>query len=128
MRKLASAFAVVLLFAGVAFGTQKTARTGGEKAKSRIFMGEIYDSPCAKAGTHKAMESMMGLPDDPKLCTLKCVELGAKFVLYDAAKKTIYELDDQQKPKEFAGLKVKVTGTYDAATKTIHVEKIEAAK
>jgi hypothetical protein len=53
--------------------------------------------------------------------------MGGKFVLYDAATKATYMLDDQEKPKEFAGQKVKVTGTYDKATKTIHVESIEAA-
>ena len=51
--------------------------------------------------------------------------MGGKFVLYDAAKKATYMLDDQEKPNDFAGQKVKVTGTYDKATKTIHVEKIE---
>ncbi len=48
-------------------------------------------------------------------------------MLYDATKKATYQLDDQEKPKDFAGQKVKVTGTYDRATKTIRVEKIEAA-
>jgi hypothetical protein len=38
--------------------------------------------------------------------------------------KTIYELDDQQKPARFAGQKVKVTGTYDKATQTIHVSDV----
>ena len=53
--------------------------------------------------------------------------MGGKFVLYDAAKKATYMLDDQEKPEEFAGQKVKVTGTYNKATKTIHVESIHAA-
>ncbi len=53
--------------------------------------------------------------------------MGGKFVLYDSAKKATYQLDDQEKPKEFARQKVKVTGTYDKTTKTIHVENIEPA-
>lgn len=95
---------------------------------TETFLGEIYDGPCAKAGSHTAMEEMMDAQGDPKKCTLECVRMGAKFVLYDAAKKIIYQLDDQQKPREFAAQKVKVTGTYDPATKTIHLETIEAAK
>ena len=63
----------------------------------------------------------------PKDCTLACAKTGGKFVLYDAAKKATYELDDQAKPRDFAGQKVKVIGTYESSTKTIHVEKIEAA-
>jgi hypothetical protein len=57
---------------------------------------------------------------------LDCVKAGSKFVLYNSASKTVYQLDDQQKPRDFAGQKVKVVGTYDTGTKTIHVEKIEA--
>ena len=44
-----------------------------------------------------------------------------------AAKKATYQLDHQEKPKGFAGQRVKLTGTYDENTKTIHVESIEAA-
>src|ERR1700694_980942 len=56
-----------------------------------------------------------------------CVKHGGQYVLYDAAKKSVYQLDDQTKPEQFAGAKVKVTGTLDKATKTIHVTNIEAA-
>ena len=104
-------------------------------AKDRTFTGEIYDSQCAKTGSHEMMikknmpdkASMASDPSVKEMCTKKCVSMGGKYVLYDAAKKTIYELDDQQKPADFAGKKVKVTGTYDKATKTIHVTSIEAA-
>jgi hypothetical protein len=36
-------------------------------------------------------------------------------------------LDDQTKPVQFAGQEVKVTGTLDKATKTIHVTEIKTA-
>lgn len=117
--------AVVLMAPGPTRSSQEKAK----KAKSKVFVGEIYDSACAAKGTHEAMAPMMGVKaDDHKQCTLKCVDIGAKFVLLDAAKKVVYELDDQQKPKEFAGEKVKVTGTLAADSKTIHVEKIAATK
>ncbi len=73
---------------------------------------------------------MAGRENDPMgraMCTKNCVKMGGKYVLFNAAKKTIYELDDQQKPEQFAGQNVKVKGTYDKATKTIHVTSIEAA-
>jgi uncharacterized protein YhbP (UPF0306 family) len=53
--------------------------------------------------------------------------MGSKYILFDAAKKTVYQLDDQQKPAEFAGQKVIVTGTLDKATKTVHVTGIKRA-
>ncbi|MGH7745742.1 MAG: DUF5818 domain-containing protein, partial [Candidatus Dormibacteria bacterium] len=69
-------------------------------------------------------------PNDPmakKMCTQNCVKMGGKYVLYNAARKIVYQLDDQRKPADFAGQNVKVTGSYDRATKTIHVTSIQPA-
>jgi hypothetical protein len=63
--------------------------------------------------------------NDAKECTLKCVAMGGKFVLYDSANKAVYQLDDQEKVKQFAGQKVKVSGSFDAATKSIHVQNVQ---
>lgn len=102
-----------------------TASVARPKA-SRIFTGEIMDSSCAQLGSHAKMMKSMDIKT-ARECTLDCVKAGAKFVLHDATRKVTYELDDQEKARDFAGQKVKVTGTYDTATKTIHVEKIEAS-
>jgi hypothetical protein len=96
-------------------------------AKDRTFNGEIMDSACAKLGSHDGMMKSHADIKDAKGCTLGCVKGGAKFVLYDAASKMVYELDDQQKPMQFAGEKVKVIGTVDKATNTIHVTDIQGA-
>ncbi len=125
MKKVVLALVAIIAVAAVSFGGGRLQLHKGNKAKS--FTGEIMDSQCAMNNSHKQMEQMKGMPDDSKMCTLKCVEMGGKFVLQDTAKKITYQLDDQEKPKEFAGQKVKVTGTYDKAAKTIHVGKIEAA-
>jgi uncharacterized protein YdeI (BOF family) len=53
------------------------------------------------------------------------VKEQGKFVLRDSATKISYQLDDQEKAKQFEGKQVKVTGKLDAATKLIHVENIE---
>jgi len=95
--------------------------------RAKTYTGEIMDSQCAMNGTHAQLEKMHNMPDDSKACTLECVKMGGKFVLYNAATKATYQLDDQEKPRELAGQKVKVTGTYDKATKTIHIESIVAA-
>jgi hypothetical protein len=124
MRKLAVSLVALLTVASLALAGGKLHK-GGSKAKA--FTGEIMDSQCAMMGSHDPAGYKMTNTTTPKDCTLKCVGMGGKFTLYDAAKKITYQLDDQDKPKEFAGQKVTVTGTYDKATKTIHVEKIEAA-
>mgnify|MGYP006949819273 CR=1 FL=1 len=102
-------------------------------AKDKTFSGEIMDSQCAKMGSHETMlkkEGMENMKDDAKakqMCTEKCVKMGGKHVLFDGASKTVYQLDDQTKPEQFAGQRVKVTGTLDKATKTIHVTDIKAS-
>ena len=123
MRKMAIAAAASVMLFGAGFAL----------AKDQTFTGEVMDSQCAKNGSHAMMlakEGMEGKENDPMaktMCTKNCVKMGGKYVLFDAAKKTTYELDDQQKPADFAGQKVKVKGTYEKATKTIHVTSIEAA-
>ena len=114
MKRLVSTLAALFLCTAVSVAAPK----------SRTFRGEIMDSQCATMGSHDQMMQKFGAKD-AKECTLKCAGMGGKFVLYTAAKKATYQLDDQEKPKEFAGQKVKVTGSYDRATKTIHVESIE---
>jgi hypothetical protein len=71
-------------------------------------------------------------PEDPGVAKQAPVEksfngtiekAGEKLVL--KAAKASYDLDDQEKAQSFEGKQVKVTGTLDAATHTIHVTKIE---
>jgi hypothetical protein len=99
--------------------------------KDKTFKGEIMDSQCAKEGSHAMMLKKEGMgdkdPNDPmakKMCTENCVKMGGKYVLYDAASKKVYQLDDQTKPQQFAGQNVKITGTLDESSETIHVTDI----
>ena len=128
MKKSALSFVTVLAVAAFSLGATSLASAQKKEAmaKARVFRGEIYDSACAKMGTHEQMKKKAGVTTD-KDCTLKCAEMGSKFVLFNPATKATHELDDQDKAKEHAGEKVKVAGTLDKATNTIHVEKIEAA-
>lgn len=89
----------------------------------RTFVGVITDDMCATKAGHAAMR--MG-PTDAE-CTNACVDAhGSFYVLYDG--KTGYTLSDQKKPQQFAGRKVKVTGTLDTKGTTILVDSIVAAK
>jgi hypothetical protein len=83
-----------------------------DSSTPEVFTGEIMDALCAKDGTHeKMMDDMKSMGRDSHTCAVKCAQLGAKYVLYDAAKKEIYSLDDQEKAEAFAGKKVRVSGT-----------------
>jgi hypothetical protein len=78
------------------------------------FTGEIMDSLCAKNGSHdKMMQDMKSMGNDKNSCSTQCIRLGAKYVLYDSSKRAIYQLSDQGKATEFAGHKVRVSGTLE---------------
>ena len=93
----------LLLTAGLSLATP-----GKDAAKT--FVGSIGDSMCG------AKHMMAGESD--KDCTLECVKGGAKYILIDPSGK-IYQLSDQKTPEQFAGAKVKVTGTLKGDTITV---------
>jgi hypothetical protein len=95
-------------------------------SQERTFSGEIMDNQCAKVGSHDKMMEQEGAKSSRE-CTTHCIKAGAKYVLYDPGTKTVYQLDDQKAPEEFAGQTVNVSGTLDDATKTIHISHIKAA-
>jgi hypothetical protein len=118
MKRLAIGFAgLLMLFLLI---------VGSARAQNGPFSGQIMDSQCAKTGSHEEMMRKHAIKTE-KACTLGCVKNGGKFVLYDPDSKTTYQLDDQKKPVQFAGDKVKVIGKYDDSTKTIHVTDIQSA-
>lgn len=126
MKRTAAVVAVALLLSVISFAAPKN--------KSKTFTGEIMDSQCAMNGSHAMMLKKEGMGDkDPndamakKMCTQNCVKMGGKYVLFNPDDKSVYQLDDQKKPEQFAGENVKVKGTIDEKTKTIHVQKISKA-
>jgi len=90
--------------------------------ENRIFRGEIMDSFCAEMGSHETVTTSVRNDRD---CTLDCVKAGARFVLYNPNHNEPYKLDDQRAPRIFAGEKVRIIGTYNSATNTIHVVDIQ---
>jgi hypothetical protein len=104
-------------------GKSVTRATG----RLKTLVGDIADSQCGLS--HQKMQEAGNMGNDDKTCTLKCVEMGGKFVLADRAHKIVYMLDEesQAKAREFAGQKVKITGQVDSKTKTIHVVSIAGA-
>lgn len=88
----------------------------------QTFTGIITDDMCVGVG-HARLR--MGPTDAER--TTACVMLhDVKYVLEDG--KDVYALSDQTTPEQFAAQKVRVVGTLDAKTMTIHVESITAAE
>jgi hypothetical protein len=95
-------------------------------AQSTTFKGEIADEHL------NCIQTPMKVPDDMKdklSCVLyyaHFVKPASRYVFYDPATKTTYQLDDQDQVQPYVGTKtVQITGTLDAATKTIHVKEIK---
>lgn len=55
----------------------------------------------------------------------KIVKQGDQYVLKDMTNKVTYVLDGQDEAQQFEGRIVTVIGSLDAATNTIHVQKIK---
>ena len=104
-RKLMMLGGTLLMFGCIALAADKAA-----------FMGVVSDSHCG------AKHSTAG--DDAAACVGKCVAGGATYVLA-ASDGKVYQLDNQDKFKEYAGKSVKVKGT--ANGDSIAVESVEAA-
>lgn len=118
-----------ILMAGLLAGmiaSYPVARGGDEKT----FKGEIADTQCA-LNVHSLSQShkeMIGMKPEVKTnadCARYCVkERGGRFVLQTPEK--VYKLDAQILAEQWAGLKVKVSGTLDPKTDTITVRTIES--
>ena len=78
-----------------------------------------------RAATHPTPSMQQQSKPQSKTFSGTITKSGDNFMLNDAANKTSYMLDDVQKASQYEGKKVKVTGTVDAASNTIHVETIQ---
>jgi len=95
--------------------------------------GAIMDSQCAfnvhsDAHSHEWMtkRGVQGATDEES-CTHHCVkDMGGSYVL--VVKKEVYKLDDQVKAEQFAGKKVRISGTLDEASHTLHILDMEEDK
>jgi hypothetical protein len=80
----------------------------------QVFTGEVTDTFCAPNKSHDEMineNKTMGR--DKQTCAQRCSQIGAKYVLLDASKGTVYQLADQAKAAAFAGMEVRVVGTLE---------------
>ncbi len=116
--------AFLALILGVVGGYVTVAQDLPKDPTPLAYIGVIMDSECGRTGSHAAMMKKEG-SKGPKSCTNYCVKMGEKYVLFDATANTMFMLDDQDKTSGFAGKKVKVVGSYDPGTKTIHIQTIE---
>jgi hypothetical protein len=129
-KRAAFFFAALALLSVYSFAKDKPKET---KETTVNLHGAIMDSQCAfnvhsDAHSHEWMtkRGVQGANDEGS-CTRHCVkDMGGSFVL--VIKKDVYKLDDQVKAEQFAGKKVKLNGTLDAETHTLHIFDLEEDK
>ena len=125
--------AAVLLVALALFASYSFSKDKPKDSSSVVLHGAVMDSQCAfnvhsDAHSHEWMtkRGIQGATDEES-CTQHCVkDMGGSYVL--VAKKDVYKLDDQVKAEQYAGKKVKVSGTVDATTHTVHIFEMEEDK
>jgi len=117
------AFMALVLLASSLYIPTRMLENHSWPQRTASFVGEIMDSKCATTGSHDPIMKQLGAKD-ARDCTLKCAKDGS-FVLYDSDTKTVYQLNDQQKPMRFAGQKVRISGSYDQQSQTIEIDSIE---
>jgi hypothetical protein len=87
-------------------------------AATQTFTGVITDTMCGR--DHSMMKVAPGAR-----CVRECARQGNnKYALFDG--KNVYILSDQKTPEQFAGRKVKVTGTLSEKTRVLKVDSITA--
>jgi hypothetical protein len=127
--RAAISLVALILLASYSFGKDKP-----KEAKDAVSLrGSVMDSQCAfnvhsDAHSHEWMtkRGVQGANDEES-CTQHCVkDMGGSYVL--VVKKDIYKLDDQIKAEQFAGKKVKINGSLDASSHTLHIFDMEEDK
>lgn len=110
-------FAMILEMPAIASPSGKTTPT------LQTFTGEITETLCPK-NHDDMMKEMKNMRMDKLTCEKTCIQMGAKYALYDAAKDQVYRLDDPKKIEPFAGRKVRIVGSLKK--NTITVQTVEA--
>lgn len=126
MNKSMNQVRAAIFFAAVALLSLYSFAKDKPKEATVSLHGAIMDSQCAfnvhsDAHSHEWMtkRGIQGANNEES-CTRHCVkDMGGSYVL--VVKKEVYKLDDQVKAEQFAGKKVKINGSLDAETHTLHV-------
>jgi len=97
--------------------TQSPSSSQTTQTPSTTDQNSSMPSSATSANSSQAAKAFQG----------KIEKSGDKLVLKDSASGTSYHLDDQDKAKQFQDQNVKVMGTLDSATNTVHVSDISPA-
>ena len=92
-----------------------------------LLLAQNPRSPSPPKQPATQMSSQASNQTDTRTFSGKIIKSNGKYVLEDLASKTPFALDDQKTAQKYDGKSVIVTGSLNASTNTIHVQKIEEA-
>src|SRR5271154_5344280 len=101
---------------------------GASAQTTQVFRGEVSDSQCALnvhslTRSHQEMLKSKSMGGTANTCSVYCIaHLGGYLVL--STDEDVFRLDRADLVHGFEGQKVKVTGSFEAKVKLIHVQKI----
>src|SRR5216117_1278405 len=104
---------------------QTSPSSSAPAASSPAETSPAQTSPSTPDQSSSAQGSASAASQDGESFTGTVVKSGDKYVLKTGA--GTYQIDDQDKAKQFEGKQVKVSGNLDKATSTLHVTDIQAA-
>jgi len=124
VKKELSVLATLALAASLGFAQASASSQSGSNSTSQQPTSDSGMQAQPDASTPGSSTS--GMPASQGQATAisgKVEKVGKKYVL-KASDGTSYQLDDQEKAKSFEGQNVKVNGSVDQSTSTIHVSDI----
>lgn len=128
MKRLLSIVAMLgLVGLGMNLSAQQTPSSQSGQSSSGSAQTPSSQSPDNSSMPQSSQTSTPNSQQSARAFEGKIQKSGDKLVLQDSASGTSYQLDDQDKAKQFEGKTVKVTGTVDTASNTLHVIDITAA-
>lgn len=88
-------------------------------------------SPATQAQDPTPQQQQTNAPDSQQSARSfegTIAKAGNQLVLQETSTQTVYQLDDQNKAKQFKGQNVKVMATLDSNTNTLHVVDIASSE
>jgi hypothetical protein len=111
---MASSYRGLALALALALGLCSCAsRAASPGTADTDFVGFITDTECGP--DHTEMMKKGGTKTAPE-CTRKCVSEGSTYAFIEAGSRRFYQLDDQDAPVPYAGLKVRIRGRLQGDT------------
>ena len=113
----------MLLFGTLAFGMQLVAQQTAPSPQyptqqPRQQPGQTPDQSAPQAPDAQSQAQ----PGGSQTFTGVIVKAGDKYVLQDTDAGSTYDVDHQDQVKQFEGKKVRIHGTLDPSSKTIHIQ------